>query len=289
MKKALMCTLLISVLCLLGCEAQPMNIESKEVAVPQSFAKPKAEVEPVEKYTDDSWKYEVAERLYKEFCYFYEHRNDDMSNDEYYVNYPEPLRQHTYTNYNVMMAADRAEGVVVYRNYLSEDKVRYVLEKVDELNEKLDWVYRVCFGYSKNGMHYIAILYNHVTNSYCSSPMCDKIRGDYNESNFMDEVFSQSHYVQDVFVEDLSKQKNEFDLELQFSNDFYFEFEPLEEISSEVKNIITKYNRNFISNKNTTVKNGTWNVWMTERLVGYLSITCDGEKTVLKHYAPTQQ
>ncbi len=294
MKNVLFCILTICVFLLNGCDNELQKITDSDNPENTINDTPIATTEYNESQTeptDDSWKYEVAERLYEEFCYFYEHRNDDMSNDEYYVNYGKPLRQHTYTNYNVIMAADRAEGVIVYQNYLSEDKISYVLGKSDELNEKLDWSDRICFGYSKTGMHYVAIMYNHITNSYYSSPMCDKVRGDYNESDFMDEVFGESLYVQDIFVEDLSKQKNEFNLELQFSDDFYFEceFGPLAEISSEAKNIIIKYDRTFKSNKNATVKNSTWNIWITERLVNYLSITCDGEKTVLQHYAPTQQ
>ena len=285
--------LCICVFSLNGCNRIPQktaNSEKAETLLSNIYSVQREVNEKQTESTDDSWKYDVAERLYEEFCHFYEYRNADMSNDEYYVNYGEPLRQHTYANYNVIMAADRAEGVIVYQNYLSEDKVSYVLEKSDELNKKLDWCDKVCFGYSKTGMHYIAIMYNHVTNSHYSSPMCDKIRGDYNETDFMDEVFGESLYVQDIFVEDLSKQKNEFDLQLQFSNDFYFEreFEPLAEISFEVRNIIIKYDRNFKSNKTATVKNSTWNIWVTERLVDYLSITCDGEKTILQHYAPTQ-
>ncbi|MEE1042803.1 MAG: hypothetical protein UH854_02450 [Clostridia bacterium] len=290
MKKVAFYILIITIFLLNGCGNESDFTDTKTAANHTSAVSMEYNESQTE-LTDDSWKYEVAERLYDEFFYFYEHRNDDMSKDEYYINYGEPIQQHTYTNYNVIMAADRAEGVRVYQNYLTEDKISHVMEKNEELNEKLDWCDRVCFGYSETGMHYIAIMYNHITNSYYSSPMCDKIRDDYNESNFMEEIFGESLYVQDVFVEDLSKQKNEFNLELQFSNDFYFKnkYEPLAEISPETKGILKKYNRTFESNKYATVKNNTWNIWLTEMLVDYLSITYNGEKTVLQHYAPTQQ
>lgn len=293
MKKVVLCILFICAFSLNGCNnvpQKPANFEKAETQT-SNLDTVQTEINKAQtKPTDDSWKYEVAEKLYEEFCYFYKNRNKDMSNDKYYVNYGKPVQNHVYTNYNIIMAADRAQGVLVYKNYLSEDKVSYVLEKSYELNEKIDWTDRVCFGYSKTGMHYIAIMYNHTSNSYYSSPMCDKIRGDYYESNFMAEIFNESLYVQDVFAEDLSKQKNEINIELHFSDDFYFksEFEPLAKISLETKNILKKYDRTFKSNKNSIVKENTWNVWMTERLVDYLSITCDGKKTILQHYAPTQ-
>ena len=121
--KHILCVLLCIILL---CSCQSINtVDNENERIQEETVVEKTMITP----SDDSWKYEVAERLYEEFCYFYKHKDDDMSNDEYYIPYGEPVQYHSYVNYNLVMAADRAAGVGVYKDYLTDDKVEYVLRK----------------------------------------------------------------------------------------------------------------------------------------------------------------
>ena len=290
MKHSLCVLLCIILLC--GCtntvEHHPVNtVESENEIIQEETVVGKTMITPA----DDSWKYEVAERLYDEFCYFYGHRNDDMSNDKYYVDYEEPVQYHSYTNYNLMMATDRATGIAVYKDYLSPDKVEYVRSKCEEINSKIGSMEMLHFGYTESGLHYIAILFIGTTNSFYSRPLCDKIRNDTAECDFILDMSLKANYeVHDIFVEDLSNSNEYIDMNVDF-----FEYgitketkiEKKYDLSINAEEILKRYNRKILGKGITDVKNNSWNLYVTQKHVWYeAKITSYGEETVLSNYIP---
>ena len=294
--KRILCVILCVIL-LCGC-ANTKKQQNIAVEHKQEISKTELIKDPIIKKTmntpdNDLWKYEVAERLYKEFCYFYEHRNDDMSNDEYYVDYGEPVQYHSYVNYNLVMAADRAAGVGVYKDYLSTDKVEYVRSKCEEIDSKIGSMEMLHFGYTKTGLHYLAILFIGTTNSFYSFPSCDKVRSNTKECDFILDMNLEANFVvHDFFVEDLSNSNEYIDMNINLFYDNYggnvYEIKKETNLTDKAIGILNKYKREIVPDTVTDVKNKSWNLYCYEypNVPNVIKVTSYDEETLLTNYIP---
>ena len=293
MKKLLSLIFIFYILALTGCGTSPKagdkaseNTSSSEIIQTENTATDESLQSEDDTQEDDSWKYEVAQRLYDEFCYFYEHKDDDMSNDEYYIGYRTPSPYHSYVNYNVIMAADRANGIAVYKNFLPKEKVEYVRSKSKELNDVIGSMEILKSGYSKSGLHYMAIVDEYTTNAYYSSPSCDKIRGDTSECDLITDLrWDASISVFDLYVEDLANKKQTIDIDIDL---IYYDFNIIKKpklLPYEANDMLEKYGRKNITNSTTQVKNKSWNLYCYEHAIApdNIKITSYGEETILSN------
>lgn len=216
---------------------------------------------------DDSWKYEVAEKLYQEFCYFYDNMNEHeiikkAKNTHKYVNRNE-------VGYNCVMAIDRGCGISqVYHKFLSEDKVNYVKSKMADL-DYVDSFSGVRFGYTENGLHFIVIYPESSSFGTVSDSAKNKIRNLNNEMDFLYEFYNKSNYfLAEAFVEDLSGKKESGFMNLNFvcyDEPYTLDlFKKITDFSSEEKNIFEKFNRNYSKN-NFDIKMNSWNLYAFEK------------------------
>ena len=274
MKKVLL--IICIVMMLSGCGAE--NLPHK--VIDYTFSKPRIQkVLPTHVFEevpddDDSWKYDVAERLYNEFCYFYANIGDRMENDTYYREYKINWDYkgtgipRFYTDYNALMAADRAKGVIAYRDYLDKSKVDYVLSKKDEINQHISWFEWVYSGYTKSGLHFVALAYNYTSNAYYCEPACNKIRGDVKESEFLTEL----HYCKngplgvDLYVEDLSQRRDEIEVYPVFMDSGESknnkDIEVVHDYTPDVLEVLKQYGRQPMANDTTKLKNKSWNLYI---------------------------
>lgn len=290
--KRILLALCAIVILLSGCNSDKTDMVTKSEQDLVGVYIPEEHIRDVQlTNSDDSWKYEVAQKLYEEFCYFYERRNTDMTNDKYYIHYGEPLPYHSYVNYYRVMAADRANGVYTFKDYLSKDKVDYVLSKCDEINEKLSGFVRLFFGYTDSGLHYLGIIYDFTTNSYYCRPMCDKVRGDTNESEFLNEIYSSSLFrVYDIFTEDLTGKRSTINMDVEFIN--MSDYKPVVvenyyDLLDEGNLVLKKYGRKLVAEGTNEFKNKSWNLYAVKSIADKVYICSYGKKIQLTQYAPT--
>lgn len=277
MKKVLL-IICITALLLTGCkDDKPLYtiIEDWEyVSTPKITKVKPARVFQEVSNDDETWKYDVAERLYNEFCYFYANIGDRLENDTYYREYEIDWDYRGtgipvfYTGYNRLMAADRAKGVIAYRDYLDSAQLDYVLSKKDEINGDIGWFDWVYSGYTKSGLHFIALSYNYTRNAYYCRPACNKIRGDLKESEFFGELFGckEGPLGIDLYVEDLSQRRDEIEVYPVFMDSGESksnkEIEVVHDFSPDVLEVLERYGRQPIAKDETKLKNKSWNLYL---------------------------
>lgn len=220
----------------------------------------------------ENWKAETAKMLFNEFCEFYA----NMENDDYPIANSLEERSNCYvqaekygkTGYNRVMAADRACGILtVYGNYLSINELNFVKSKIDEICEKIYSFPLVYFTYTSSGLHIMTINSYYTTNSINNVPLANLLRGIDEEENFLYEFCSETDgWLLDVFVEDLSPDKKNADIEpillLKTAKaGKYNMFERTKEINTEELNILNKYNRTCITGENVSLENNSWNLF----------------------------
>ena len=264
MKKILLYLSLISVLCFNSCAIKTNNTFNEEIIETINIVQSTNE-EISSDYIDNSWKYEVAERLYEEMCYFYD-------NMEEYEIIDMAKKSHKYVNrnkvsYNCVMAIDRGCGISqVYYKYLSEEKVDDVRNKMFDL-DYVDNFSGVRFGYMENGMHFMAIYPEDLDYGTVDDNAKNKIRALNNEMDFLYEFYNKSdHFLVDVFAEDLSGKKETLYLNLNFVS--YNQPYTLDlygiNVLSKGMDILEKHNRNYV-NTNAPIKINFWNLFAFEK------------------------
>ena len=264
--KRILLALCAIVILLSGCNSDKTDMVTKSEQDLVGAYIPEEYIEDLKlRNADDSWKYEVAERLYEEMCYFY----DNMEEHEI-IEMAKKSRKYVNRNevsYNCVMAVDRGCGIgQVYYKYLSEEKVNDVLDKLYNL-EYVDYFSGVSFGYMENGMHFIAIYPKNWEYGTVSDDAKNKIRNLTDEMNFLYEFSDNSEYfMADVYAEDLSGQKEDLTMNLKFvarDEPFILDMQKVD-ILSEGTDVIEKYNRSYIST-NESVKAETWNLFAFEK------------------------
>lgn len=264
MKKFLLYLSFISVLCFNACGIETNNISNVGIIETTNIAKSvNKKISP--EHIDDSWKYEVAERLYEEMCYFYdnmeEHKIIDMAKKSLkYVNRNE-------VGYNCVMAIDRGCGISqVYYKYLSDEKIDDVRNKMLDL-DYVDYFSGVRFGYMENGIHFIAIYPENSGYGTVNDNAKNKIRNSNDEMDFLYGFYNETDcFLVDVFVEDLSGNIGTLPMNLNFVNHNQPYILDLYRINvlSKGMDILEKYNRSYVST-NDPIKINSWNLYAFEK------------------------
>ncbi|MBU5451502.1 hypothetical protein [Acetivibrio sp. MSJd-27] len=236
---------------------------------------------------DCSWKNDVAQKLFIEFCEFYQ----NMSEDDF-VNLEDKNNRVTYNQqngriaYNRIMAADRATALLgVYKNYLSKEDLMFVESKKDEINNGMFANSRIHFGYTFSGLHIIALCEGLTNNSLMYEGACDKIRNLKDESSFFDEMHNQGYFICDLFVEDLSNTRKDIgnlDVNLYWKNGSADPIERLKilDFSEEDLNILKKYNR-VIAKENELYENKSWHLLASQKYFDLVKVKVDNEEVEL--------
>lgn len=279
-----------------GCGAQSPAPAGLREVVDEIFVEPTYNEAEKPTDEDDSWKYEVAERLYNEFCYFYDHKDDNIFTDNYYNRYRNFILSpyHKFYSYNLAMAADRANGILTYKDYLSDEKYEHVMKKSKELYEEFGNGGMVYFGYSKSGLHYISLSYNGTNVTTYARPLCDKLRKDDDESEFLYEMCIDGNLlIHDFYVEDLRNKKDVIDVDIRFSTvDGYKKgvINKQYHISPEANAVLGKYNRSLVERGVTKLKNKSWNLYATRPYLSdrmdIFDVISNGEITTLDNAFP---
>lgn len=268
MKKAILCILFISVFSLNGCHTiprKPANIENTKIQE-SHYNSVQTEVNETQaESTDDLWKYEVAERLYDELCYFYdnmeEHKIIDIAKTSHkFVN-------RNKVGYNCVMAIDRGCGISqVYYKYLSDEKLDDVRRKMLDL-DYVDNFSGLHFGYAENGMHFIAIDAENWEYGKVDDTAKNKIRNSDYEMVFLYEFSKNSDvFLVDVFAEDLSGKKETISMNINYvlwNQPYIPDLYGINSVSSGA-DVTEKYNRNIV-NTNEPVKINSWNLYATKK------------------------
>lgn len=220
-----------------------------------------------ENYT--AWKSDVAKRLYKEFCEFYE----NMPNDDYVNTYHKGLsygyqqaRYNGKTGYSRLMAADRACGILtVYGNYLTAEELKDVKNKAETIRNDFFTKSIVNFGYTQSGLHFITISYaeKFQTEQKFSA---NQIRNLSNESDFLIDYKAETgQQLLDVFAEDLSPNKSNIKVEPILldciENNKFYKIERTTVLENTSTEFLNESGRNCITDTEITLKSGTWKLF----------------------------
>lgn len=224
-------------------------------------------------YTDvrnEEWKADVAKRLYKEFCEFYSNMPNDDYVDTYHKGITYGYQQARYngkTGYSRLMAADRACGILtVYGDYLTEEELKDVKTKAEEVRNELFDRAIVNFGYSESGLHFMTINYASDSYYYDQKFAANQVRDLPEESDFlMDCVSETGNQLLDVFVEDLSADKENISIEPILSDCIekgkFIKTKRLSAIDEKLTGFLKDRDRNCITDENVSLKNGSWNLF----------------------------
>lgn len=281
MKSILSSLLLIGLL--LGYPVSEINISENTAAEtqPQEY-----EVQTVEQA--EPWRYEVAEKMYEEFCYFY----DNMEEHDIIK---KAMNTHKYVNrneigYNCVMAVDRACGITeVYHHYLSDEKVKDVETKYFDL-DYVDYFSGVHFEYTKSGLHYIAIFQAETDYGSVKEETRNQIRSSDLEMDFLNEIYLNTNYgMVDIFVEDLSQTRNEVSMNVEISDEFDFNsdvYNKINKLSPNGEDLLKKYERDIVRS-DAPVKINSWNLYaFPVKDKKHIKITLPDESIKLISVAP---
>ena len=293
MKKLLLILCAIVIL-LSGCNSDKTDIVTKSEQDLEGVYIPEEHIEDVQlTNSDDSWKYEVAQKLYEEFCYFYKHmEEDDFIHD--IANMYVYNKANNRTGFNRTMAADRACGLLTaYKDYISSEKLDYIKQKTAEINERIDTITMTNFGYSKSGLHFISINYVGTRNTLAQEDMCNKIRGIESECDFLGDFFYSSKLgLIDLYVEDLSPDKGVVSFEFNVTGDRMSknddEYKQVFSTGLDGEGVLIKYNRDIVREKKTVFDNQSWNLFAMDGWdFNWFKIMLEDETVVLTYKAPS--
>lgn len=294
-------SLLLCIILLCGCANTNNTPPPAETVVPEEsiIETPKDTPEEfvyldeneTEEFTMDPnvepWKYTVAEKLYDEFCYYYNHMYDDLSEDFCYSHLKE--KANSYISYYAILAADRAMGVRAYKDYLPKSKVEYVRSKREEVNSNLGDVGTGPYlGYSQTGIHYMALMGNAISDSKFAY---NAIRDNADETSFMYKMSGVGINIHDIYVEDLSGRNESIDMNIYLYDSVSspkYKYKQVTEISEQAWAIINLLQREVVPANTTKFKNKSWNAFCYE--IGFISggviVKSFGETTLLVTHIP---
>lgn len=276
MKKVLLIICLIMMLS--GCSAESTATDSPHKVL-EDYELESAYDES-EMQTDENapWRYEVAERLFDEFCYFYDNMEEKELLEE---QYEEMQLNKKPLGYNCIMAMDRLVGIsMVYHKYLPEEKLEVFRQKYFVLEYARHYT-NIRFSYTTSGLHFISIYY--VDYDDYTAPVnyeaINRLRGLDNEYAFLTDFADASQYdAVDLFAEDLSGSIQ--DINISFAPQFDLKaldppgvVEPIN-LDDESKRVLQKYDRNATYGD---FKNNEWNLYVLKEHKIFESISSNGE------------
>ena len=269
MKKVLLIICIMMMMTGCGAENPPRKVLQKDFEFESTYD----EETPIDE--DAPWRYEVAERLFDEFCYFYDNMEEKVLLEE---QYEEMQLNKKPLGYNCIMAMDRLVGIsMVYHKYLPEEKLEVFKQKYFVLEYARHYT-NIRFSYTTSGLHFISIYYEDYDDytAPVNYEAINRLRGLGNEYAFLAGFADESQYdAVDLFTEDLSGSKQ--DINISFAPQQ--SLNPPEVIASinlddESKRVLQKYGRNSTYGDS---KNNEWNLYVLKERKIFESIYSNGE------------
>ena len=121
--------------------------------------------------------------------------------------------------------------------------------------------------------------------------MCDKVRGDTKESEFLNDIFLASPFcVYDIYTEDLTGKRSTINMDVEFIN--MSDYKPVVvenyyDLLDEGNLVLKKYGRKLVAEGTNEFKNKSWNLYAVKSIADKVYICSYGKKIQLTQYAPT--
>lgn len=169
--------------------------------------------------------------------------------------------------YDYLMASDRAKGIANLKEFLPEEKIKWVSDKQKNINQKLTSLnVPVYTGYSKSsGIHLMAITKPKDNSGAAFRTAIDKIRGE-KEAFLMDSFDSESGLgnfeIFDLYVEDLLEQKSSFNIKMSIldKGTNYESVSQLDGVFSGAASVLRENKRDFETNE--LIQNKKWKMYI---------------------------
>ena len=289
--KRILLALCAIVILLSGCNSDQTDMVTKSEQDLVGAYIPEEYIEDLKRRNaDDSWKYEVADRLLNEFCYFY----DNMEEKEYIEELATKMLINSEDlSYNCIMALDRLVGISrVYYKYLSDEKMKIFNERFWAM-EYASRFSDVRFAYTDNGLHYIAIYDGEEVPDYSNvqDKAINQLRGLDDEAVFLKESYQNSDYIfMDIFVEDLFDKNREY-IPIDVSIDDEPRYRHVGKVTEKCQQFLNNYNRNFLK-QGDLAKSNDWNLVLFRCIKipynyeNFIEIVSDYDKVKLTYFGP---
>ena len=279
MKKVLLIICIMIILSGCGAENPPHKVLEKGFEFESTYE----EETPIDE--DAPWRYEVAERLFDEFCYFYDNMEEKELLEE---QYEEMQLNKKPLGYNCIMAMDRLVGIsMVYHKYLPEEKLEVFRQKYFVLEYARHYT-NIRFGYTPSGLHFMSIYYEDYDDDTApvNSEAINRLRGLGNEYAFLADFADASQYdAVDLFAEDLSGNKSNIPVRFRLidnaMNGDIPEIIPSDNLDDKSIEILEKYDR---TATDTDAKNNEWNLYVVKNGKDYEGISSDNELAQMMYY-----
>lgn len=210
-------------------------------------------------------KHQIANKLYTEFIYYYllNERGDSL--------------------WNSLLLEDKVIGLkTVYKNYISEEASEIInsfLDKYRNSEHVPHYISPVFFGYSESGLRVVIIMTNSKKGGYTYNNAIDYIRDDNFESNILRSIWAlDKKYICDIYVEDLTSQKERSKIELQpyiVNGKEHIPVERTNKLPQKTKDFLDYYGRKIATD--STINYNMWNMFFFENDIDGFDLTVDGE------------
>jgi hypothetical protein len=199
----------------------------------------------------------------------------------------EEIKKEEIKDFNkILDAVDKTIALKqIFNNYLEENDKLYIKEKVNFLHDFMGSFSTIYFGYSKDGIRFVAIAQATMSHNYDFSDLVNKISNSSQEADFINHlafIEPKGYYAIDIYTEDLfNKRKNiEIDLSVKDNKDIFQS--PLTEIKDDgFDNYLKKYNREMCKTKD--IELNKWNLFVFNERIGWplIKINYNGEEIIL--------
>ncbi len=190
---------------------------------------------------------------------------------------------------DLVIASGKANGLNVYKSYLTADERKWVTEKNKEMSNKMGHFSTIYFGYTKSGLEFIVLATPMLSNNFDYADVMEKIKEDENELFLMDDIsmmWKEDHfadyYLLDVFVKDLLEYRKECEIEISifYDGETYYPVNDIED--SQIDAILTEYNR--VLDDTNTIKDQQWKLYLFDKKFGWplIKIKYEGEEVILE-------
>ncbi len=191
---------------------------------------------------------------------------------------------------DLVIASGKANGLNVYRSYLTADERKWILKKSREIRDKMGSFSTVYFGYTKSGLEFIVLATPTMTNNFYYANVMNQIRKDENEAYLLDDIggiWSEprftTFYALDVYVKDLLEYRKEFEIEMSIFYDGEIHY-PINDIEdNQIDAILTEYNRSL--EDTNIIKDQQWKLYLFGEDLGWpvIKIKYEGEEIILEN------
>lgn len=192
------------------------------------------------------------------------------------------------TYLNLVLASDKANGILnVYKEFLKYDDIQWVSQKHEQIKRSLNFS-TVYFGYSRSGLHFIALVQPQLSHNYDYKEVTNSIRGLEDETTFLSKIgflpFKERYYAFDLYVEDLLENKKEISIDVFLTEKEGEVQKPIFDPNNQHFNsLLLQFNRSFDSSNLIRAKE--WKLFLFKKAVGYpmITINYNREEIILSH------